>query len=455
MLLAISYRPWQFQYLYPRNGSLIAIIVGALDLKDISAALKEASSGTEFVSYLDQRGQEVASASGPQKTFFSANSNNSFSDLVAFKNAKKGQSGFSVEEINGTNYFIAYAPVNAISSNWTALSMQPYDHVFSSVNSIRLQEIVMLSALVGLAVFVALVLHKSFSSIKRSNDELLKKESELAQANQQLKTQSNVQKDFINVAAHELRTPIVPILNLTELLYSNLRKYNNEAENRSKKNTQTRSKESLKMQEYAEVIMRNAYRLHQLTEDILDVTKIETDSLKLRLEDVNLREIIEPLVTTLNKQLDERRNAGGNDVKVNYTDETDRAAVVKADKGRLAQVLTNLVNNSIKFTKNGSIDMSSKLINSDNADRAHSENKQILVMVRDSGSGIDPEIFPHLFSKFATKSDQGTGLGLYISKRIVEATGGKIWAENNPNGKGSTFYFTLPVGSREKPTDNE
>jgi signal transduction histidine kinase len=283
-----------------------------------------------------------------------------------------------------------------------------------SVNSIRLQEIIMLLALVVLAGVVAVVLHRSFSSIKKSNDDLVQKDKELAQANQQLKNQSNVQKDFINVAAHELRTPIVPILNLTELLYSKLRKYNETMESGEGK-IKFGLNDSLKMQEITEVIMRSAYRLHQLTEDILDVTKIETDSLKLRLEEVSLREIIGPLVASYNRDLEEKRIEKGNDIRVSYLDETN-GALVKADKGRLTQVLTNLINNSIKFTKNGSIDILTKIINSEGNNNNKSENRQILVMVKDFGSGIDSEIYPHLFSKFVTKSDQGTGLGLYISK---------------------------------------
>lgn len=440
---------------YPNNGSLIGILVGALDLKDISAALKEVSSGTEIVSYLDHLGQEVASSAIPQTSSLFSNMKNNSNGLSAINKAKTGGSGFSIEEINGTRYFLAYAPVNAISSTWSALSVQPYDDVFSSVNSIRLQEIIMLVALIVLAGFAAVVLNRSFNSIKKSNDELLKKETELAQANQQLKTQSNVQKEFINVAAHELRTPIVPILNLTELLYSKLTRYN-ETDGGAEKNAQVILKNYLKMKEIIEVIMRSAYRLHQLTEDILDVTKIETDSLKLRIEDINLHEIIDTLVASYNKEIKEKRiKAGkdGNDLKITYLDETG-GAIVKADKGRLIQVLTNLVNNSMKFTKSGAINIVTKIVNSDGgADK--SENRHVLAMVQDTGSGIDPEIFPQLFSKFATKSEQGTGLGLYISKKIVEATGGKIWAENNTDGRGSTFYFTLPVSSSEQPSSNE
>jgi signal transduction histidine kinase len=443
---------------YPINGSLIGILVGALDLKDINEALKEISSGTEIVSYIDQRGQEVASSAMPKTSTLILNLNNISSALSAVNKARIGEAGFSVEEINGTRYFLAYAPINAISSTWSALSVQPYDDVFSSVNSIRLQEIVMLLALIILAGFAAVVLDRSFNSIKKSNDELLKKEKELEQANQQLKTQSNVQKDFINVAAHELRTPIVPILNLTELLYSKFTRYKVD-DSGAEKNAQVILKDYFKVKEIIEVIMRSAYRLHQLTEDILDVTKIETDSLKLRVEDINLHEIIDMLVASYSKEIKEKRIKGGkadkddNDLEITYLDETG-GAIVKADKGRLIQVLTNLVNNSIKFTKVGAINIVTKIVNSDGgADK--SENKHVLVKVEDSGSGIDPQIFPVLFSKFATKSDQGTGLGLYISKKIVEASGGKIWAENNPDARGSTFYFTLPVSSSEQPSQNE
>jgi two-component system sensor histidine kinase VicK len=189
-----------------------------------------------------------------------------------------------------------------------------------------------------------------------------------------------------------------------------------------------------------QVIVRNAYRLFQLTEDILDVTKIETQALKLRIEQLDLGQIISSVVEDFKRNNENRNsvnmtNENRNSVNITFENMAN-FTLVKADKGRLVQVITNLLNNALKFTKEGNITV---ILKPDN------EN-QVMIVVRDSGTGIDPEIYPRLFSKFATKSEHiGTGLGLYISKKIVESHGGRIWAENNADGKGSTFYFTLPL----------
>ena len=109
---------------------------------------------------------------------------------------------------------------------------------------------------------------------------------------------------------------------------------------------------------------------------------------------------------------------------------------LNADKGRITQVLSNLLDNALKFTTEGSIIITTKKVK---------ENQEVMVSIKDSGTGIDPQIFPELFKKFATKSEQGTGLGLFISKNIIEAHGGIMWGENNSESNGSTFYFTLPI----------
>ena len=183
--------------------------------------------------------------------------------------------------------------------------------------------------------------------------------------------------------------------------------------------------------------MRNAYRLFQLTEDILDVTKIETQALKLRMEQLDLNQILSSLVEDFRKNNETRTG-----VYVTYN-QNSNFTIVKIDKGRIVQVVTNLLNNAMKFTKQGKIQVS---LENKNYDKG-----QVIVSVKDSGTGINPEIYPRLFSKFATKSDEGTGLGLYISRKIIEAHGGKIWGANNPDGKGSTFYFTLPLSSNGSP----
>ena len=243
---------------------------------------------------------------------------------------------------------------------------------------------------------------------------------------EQLKRQDKMQKDFINIAAHELRTPIQPILGLTENLISHAK--------------------DIEQAKLLEVVSRNAKRLKRLTEDILDITKIESQSLNLKKERFNLNDIvansIEDMMTMSNKQSSNKIEK--NLIKLQYHQIQD--IFVEADKGRISQVIHNLLDNAIKFTNVGTISINAQIKKGDKNDDDH-----LIVSVKDTGSGIDPEIMPRLFAKFATKSNTGTGLGLglYISKSIVEAHGGRIWAENNKDGeKGATFYFSLPLSNR-------
>jgi signal transduction histidine kinase len=246
--------------------------------------------------------------------------------------------------------------------------------------------------------------------------ENLWKQSELYE---QLKTHDRMQKEFIDVAAHELRTPIQPILGLTQMIYSNI----DQEEDPSGKKQQQK--------ELLEVVIRNAHRLQRLTEDILDVTRIESQNLSLKLGQISLDEII------MNAINDAKRNQQTKQVNLLYHQhDKDNTILIQADKGRLNQVISNLISNAIKFTEEGTIIITSK--------KQEKENR-VIISVKDTGIGIHPEVLPRLFQKFATKSYQGTGLGLYISKSIVEAHGGKMWAENNFDGKGATFAFSIPM----------
>jgi two-component system, OmpR family, sensor histidine kinase VicK len=227
---------------------------------------------------------------------------------------------------------------------------------------------------------------------------------------EQLKVHDKMQKDFINIAAHELRTPIQPILGLTEAILS-----------QSKDDAQ---------KELLEVVVRNAKRLTTLIENILDVTRIENQSMTLRKERFNLNRIILNILEGYESQDIKKKD----NVRIIFTPKDD--FLVEADKGRVMQVISNLMNNAIKFTLKGTITVTTK---------KEEEKNEIIVSIKDTGSGIDPEIMPKLFSKFATKSQTGTGLGLFVSQNIIEAHGGKIWAENNSDGKGSTFSFSLPL----------
>lgn len=231
---------------------------------------------------------------------------------------------------------------------------------------------------------------------------------------EKLKVHDKMQKEFINIAAHELRTPIQPILGLTEAVLS-------KAKDESQR-------------ELLEVVVRNAKRLRGLIENILDVTRIENQSLTLQKEKFNINRTILDVL----EEYESRDNMKNDNVKIVFTPEDD--FFVKADKERLMQVISNLMNNAIKFTGEGTITVILK---------SKEENNELIVSIKDTGSGIDPEIMPRLFSKFATKSQTGTGLGLFISQNIVEAHGGKIWAENNSDGRGSTFSFSLPLTNKD------
>src|SRR5215217_4000873 len=264
---------------------------------------------------------------------------------------------------------------------------------------------------------------KSFKSIF----ETLWKQSELYEqlriANEKLILHDNMQKEFINIAAHELRTPIQPILGLVEILGL---QFSEEGEDDEKT---TKEKAEITRDELA-ILVRNAKRLERLSSNILDIARIESGTLHLNIQEFNLNDVLSPLVQDARNVI---KNTGKEDVITQYVP-SDNNIVLKADKDRLSEVMWNLLDNATKFTEKGSISIASR-----------KENSHITVTVKDSGSGIDSDVLPKLFTKFVTKSEKGTGLGLYIAKSIIEAHGGKIWAESNKDGKGATFTFTLPL----------
>ncbi|MGC2575574.1 MAG: HAMP domain-containing sensor histidine kinase, partial [Candidatus Nitrosopolaris sp.] len=224
--------------------------------------------------------------------------------------------------------------------------------------------------------------------------------------------------DFVNIAAHELRAPIQPILGLTEIVRS-------------------RIKDSQE-QQLLDTVLRNAKRLQRLTQDILDVSRIESRSLDLKKELFELNEMILNAIGDYNRVINEHQDTN---LKLEFTSSKEDI-FIEADKSRINQVISNLLSNAIKFTKEGTITAA-----------VVPNNNEIIVSINDTGSGIDSEILPKLFTRFATtttKSKTGTGLGLFISKNIIEAHGGKIWGKNNyPAGKGASFGFSLPLQNRD------
>ena len=295
---------------------------------------------------------------------------------------------------------------------------------------------------------------------------------QLRDAYQRVENTNSMQREFINVAAHELRTPIQSVLGYTELLLEG--------------ETDDRKKQALIR------ILHQSERLRKLASDILDVARIEGKTFRLtmkplnlnsaianiikdyvnRLENYKAHEITAKKLSNVNVSNDDRRSKYGKTMitkllfKSKLKDEEH--IFIEADKERLTQVIDNILDNAFKFTDaEGSVTVTlvkqeahspprkprqlGEQIEQRQRDLGQQKQQQQYanIIIRDTGTGIDPQILPRLFSKFATKSHRGTGLGLHISKNIIEAHGGKIWAENNGNGKGATFTIALPLLSKQ------
>jgi signal transduction histidine kinase len=293
----------------------------------------------------------------------------------------------------------------------------PTSQIYSQFENIlftqRIETFSLLAISTAAAIILIVFLFKWNSNL---DSEVKRRTGELEAANEQLKVQENMQKEFINIAAHELRTPTQSITGYSELLAA-------DPENGI---------------QYANPILRNARKLQRLSEDILDVTRIESQSLKINKEEFDLNDMISSIVGDHRSLLFD--NEDNFNLEIQYE---PKNIVVKADRERISQVISNLLSNAIKFTTVITKHRTEKGTISVTAEKKVSE---VVISVKDSGQGIDPEILPRLFGKFVTKSStSGTGLGLFISKNIVEAHGGKIWAEKNGDGKGVTFSFTLPL----------
>jgi signal transduction histidine kinase len=253
-----------------------------------------------------------------------------------------------------------------------------------------------------------------YSDLRESFESLCEVNKKLRAANEKLEKQNKAQREFINVAAHELRTPTQSVVGYCEMLEM----------------FPERTKDYLKR------LKRNADRLWTLTSDLLDATMIDTGMLRLNNIDFNLIEMINEVAHDMRKKFYvANKNADIHriipDIELSIS---SNPIMVHADKNRIVQVLSNLLDNAIKFTPSGTIIIST----------TKRDDNLVIVNVKDTGKGIDPEIHPKLFQRFITNSDSGTGLGLFISKSIIEAQSGSIWAQNNKDG-GATFSFTLPM----------
>jgi signal transduction histidine kinase len=323
----------------------------------------------------------------------------------------QGEAGSGDIPVQGSTNTIAYQPVSFSGDNFAVVYVIATHNIQGIVGSLIDQQrnfnLIIIGAIGVVAVSIAsliLIWNRRLSGIVKSKTaELEQANTSLQEAVEQLKDHDRMQREFINVAAHELRTPTQAIIGYSDLFY--LRPESRE--------------------EAIKAITRNAQRLETLTRDILDVTRIEGHRLDLNKEKFDISEVVASAIEDTRSRVDD------SNIKFEYS---PRKLLVEADRMRISQVLSNLLSNAVKFTKQGTV-----YISADNKDG------QLIVSVKDTGSGIDLEIMSRLFTKFTTKSQTGTGLGLFISKSIIEAHGGRIWAENNKDGKGATFTFRLPL----------
>jgi signal transduction histidine kinase len=328
---------------------------------------------------------------------------------------------------NGTTTTISYQPINVDGKHiWTLFLGSPHNlatdvgQVIEQQKNLSSQIIIVIALIaVGIAILILSWNKKLEKAVRERTRELEKANVSLGESNrllagtnEQLQLHDRIQKEFIDIAAHELRTPILPILSEAEYLSQRF---------------QGNQSRILVGEEQIRSIILNAKRLDRLASDILDVTRIESKTLKLNKESFDVDHLVQRAIRETTE-----RQLSGNSKNLEIIYEPFHYNIF-ADKAKILQVITNLIDNAVKFTDEGKISIS--MIRS---------KKEIEITVKDTGSGIESQIMPKLFSKFVSSSENGTGLGLFISKKIVEAHGGTIWAENN-EVRGATFMFTLPL----------
>ncbi|MGC2572708.1 MAG: sensor histidine kinase [Candidatus Nitrosopolaris sp.] len=410
----------------PAKGDLTGVVVASIGLDTLGNFLKSQlfPQFNSTIGLLDRNGRILYATGGQQyvgETVFGDKLRSSLSSLhppesitTPLNNLSsrsfEGKAGSEDILINGQMNTITYHPVALNGKDFLTLYIIAKHNLTTDVTALINQQryfTTLIITIIGAVSFIIAFL--VFSWNKRLETLVNTRTAELASANEQLKIHDKMQQEFINVAAHELRTPIQPIFSITEILHS-------------------RIKDS-REQELLDVIIRNAKRLNRLSHEILDVTRLETQTLELKKEEFNLNDVI---LHAMNDMMSSQGFSSKN-LKLLY-EPCD--ILLQADKSRIAEVISNLLSNAIKFTPEGTVTIS--------IEKDETKN-WVVVSVKDTGRGIDINILPRLFTKFASKSYQGTGLGLFISKGIVETHLGKIWGKNNGDGKGATFSFSLPT----------
>ena len=333
----------------------------------------------------------------------------------------QGRSGMAdYRQEGGEPSLMAYEPVVVRGEHaWTVAILkptlavrEPFLSVFEERQNFTIIATVLVAAISGVFIaFILLLNRRLFTTMSQQDTRIKSQLTELRGAYDRLKEQDVIKDEFINIAAHELRTPVLPIVLSAENLA-----------------------DSIPEDENVKIILRNANRITKLTNDILDVSRIESNTFKLQKQRANIKRLIDEVIEDAQLRIPQQQ---GLDIVLESTVPAEMEELT-IDRSRINQVLVNIVDNAVNFSDDGAIRV---VVEKDGR-----EPDLVRISVIDSGKGIDPTVKDKLFGKFISKSDRakGTGLGLYLCKAIVEAHGGTIRGENNPGG-GATFSFTLPV----------
>jgi signal transduction histidine kinase len=404
-----------------------------------------------------------------------ANLNNQIRRVVLSGQPAEAVYGYGLGERLSTGYPIFEQGRPAYS----IFVVTPTSVIYSQVSQVLfLERIEMFLLLAGTTAAIALLVifllrwnSNLGKEVKRRTHELEQLNKQLGAANEQLKLNDKMQKEFINVAAHELRTPLQPIISYSSLAL----------------------KDKVDKIEAMIGIDRNARRLQKLSTDLLAVSRIEGGNLPYKMENVRINDLILDVVNScadaakvkaydLRSKSSGKKNGGGGEKQEEVLEQLQQQLLLEegkeerevlieteldhsieeiyGDKDRLAQVLFNIIDNALKFTNKGRIKIESHVLIADDKKKDDdSNNKKIEIKISDTGDGIPEDILPHIFGKFVTKSGarkenkHGSGLGLFISKAIVKSHNGEITAYNNDRG-GATVVIVLPMDQKQNENKN-
>jgi signal transduction histidine kinase len=351
-----------------------------------------------------------------------------------------GTAGVADISYQGSNTTIAYQPVFVGGPNMTSTKQFGVVYIIAPdilagsdaalISQDRTLGLFLLLGIAGLSAAAGVIV---IGWNKRLDETVKARTVDLTAANERLSAYAKAQTDFVNIAAHELRTPTQSIVGYAEILEG-------AAPTAIQSGSQTSAPGASGKMEGSDVrlavesILRNARRLKKLTDDILSASRIETHTLALTRETFDLNALVRSAIVEAQNLQKANSPSESENAKIVFKPETPELAV-GADSTKINEVISNLLSNAVKFSNPGGTIVVSTA----------TKNGEAVVSVKDNGTGISSQIMPNLFNKFATNSSSGTGLGLFISKKLVEAHGGRMWARNNEQEKGSTFTFTLPI----------